>query len=499
MREDERENGRDGGLSRRGFVRAGAAGVGALVVVGFDPVGRAWATQRGGTFDRVPHLDGRLLFDAADLAPFEDDFGHLVHRTPAAVLEPGSVADIAAMIEFCGARRIPVAPRGQGHQTYGQAQVSGGLVIDLAPLNTVTVDTASSTVSVGAGAVWSAVLTAGLAEGMTPPVFTDYIELSIGGTLSVGGFGGATHHDGAQVDTVLDLDIVTGTGETVTCSPRHRADLFHAALGGVGQVGVITRATLRLVPAPASVRSYSLPYPTIDALAAAQRIAVRDGRFSWLEGAINAVDGGGWQYVLEGSAYYTATPPDDAALIGDLGYEGTAQISDSSYYNFVDDLAPVVAYLESTGEWYDPHPWFNIFLPDGATVDYVTGVVDDLTLADIGASGVVLLYPVPTAKLTAPLVRVPEGELAFLFAVLRTASPDTGALPAATMLDANRELYLKAQALGATVYPIGSIPLTARDWRVQYGEQWTWFSAAKHRHDPHGILTPGQGIFPAAR
>jgi cytokinin dehydrogenase len=36
-----------------------------------------------------------------------------------------------------------------------------------------------------------------LAEGRTPPVFTDYIDLPIGGTLSVGGFGGATHHYGA--------------------------------------------------------------------------------------------------------------------------------------------------------------------------------------------------------------------------------------------------------------------------------------------------------------
>lgn len=492
--------GHEGGLSRRGFGRAAAAVGASALVVGFDPVSRAWATEGGdgsggGAFDKVPHLDGRLLFDAADLKPFEDDFGHLVARTPAAVLEPGSVADIATMVKFCGPRGIQVAPRGQGHQTYGQAQVDGGLVIDLGPLNAIAVDAASSSVSVEAGAVWSAVLTASLAEGLTPPVFTDYIELSIGGTLSVGGFGGATHHHGAQVDTVLDLDVVTGTGEIVTCSPQHRAELFRAALGGLGQVGVITRATLQLVPAPASVRSYSLTYPTIDALAAAQRIAVRDGRFDWLEGAINAVTGGGWQYVLEGSAYYTHTPPDDATLIGDLGYEGTAQISDSTYHDFVDDLASVVTYLESTGEWYDPHPWFNIFLPDAATVDYVTGVVNDLTLADIGASGVVLLYPVPTAKLTRPLVRVPEGELAFLFAVLRTASPDTDALPAATMLEANRELYLESQARGATVYPIGSIPLTARDWRAQYGDEWAWFSAAKHHYDPHGILTPGQGIF----
>jgi FAD/FMN-containing dehydrogenase len=102
---------------------------------------------------------------------------------------------------------------------------------------------------------------------------------------------------------------------------------------------------------------------------------------------------------------------------------------------------------------------------------------------------------VPTGKLTAPLLRVPDGELTFLFAVLRTASPDTGALPAATMLAGNRDLYLKAQARGATQYPVGSIPMTEADWRIQYGDQWRAFSAAKRRYDPHGILAPGQGIF----
>jgi len=224
------------GPSRRSFLRAVGVGTGALVA-GFDNASRTWASADSGTaaLDEVPRLDGRLLFDCADPSAFADDFGHIVHRTPKAVLEPGSVADIAAMIEFCGPRRIPVAPRGQGHQTFGQAQVDGGLVIDMTSLSAITVDAAAKTASVGAGAVWSAVLTAALAQGLTPPVFTDYIELSIGGTLSAGGFGGTTHHFGAQVDTVVDLDVVTGTGRTVTCSPSQRADLFYTALGGLGQ------------------------------------------------------------------------------------------------------------------------------------------------------------------------------------------------------------------------------------------------------------------------
>ena len=478
------------------FPRVAVVGAFALAA-GFDATSRAWAAEpaHGADFRRAPRLDGRLLIDPADLKPYADDFGHLVHRTPRAVLLPGSVGDIAAMIAFCGPLGIPVAPRGQGHQGYGQAQVEGGLVIDLGPLDTISVDPRTNTATVGAGAVWSAVLTASLAHGLTPPVFTDYIELSIGGTLSAGGLGGAAHHHGAQVDNVLELLVVTGTGQIRTCSRTHHADLFHAALCGLGQVGVITRAVLKLVAAPTSVRSYSLAYPTVAALTAAQRVAVRDGRFDWLEGTILPAADGGWQYVLEGSAFYDATPPDDNALIGDLAPVGPPQIQDSPYQAFVDDLAPLVAALKASGEWYDPHPWFDGFLPDAATDALVAATMAATTPADLGASGLVLLYPVPTAKLTTPLLAVPDSELAFLFAVLRTAAPDGGALPAAELLQANRDLYLRVQAVGGTQYPVGAIPMTAADWRTQYGARWEAFRAAKQRFDPFGILAPGQGIF----
>ncbi|NUP53638.1 MAG: FAD-binding protein [Catenulispora sp.] len=470
-------------------------------VVGFDAGSRAWATQAVGAGaapnDALPHLDGTLLTDPAALAPYADDFGHLVTgRTPRAVLLPGSVADICKMIRYCGPRGIDVAPRGQGHQCFGQAQVEAGLVIDMGPLAGIVVDPVRRTVEVQAGAVWSAVLDACLGHGLTPPVFTDYIELSVGGTLSAGGLGGAAQHHGAQVDTVLELDVVTGTGELVTCSATRHAELFDSARAGLGQVGVITRAVLEVVPARAHVRKYTLTYAEVSALTAAQRRVVRDGRFDWLEGAAAALPGGGgWQFQLEGAVYYDAVAPDDDAVIGDLGFQGTAEIEEFDYRGFVDDLAPAVAYLKSTGEWYDPHPWYDMLLPDAATDEYVAATMAGLSVGDIGPSGVVLLYPIPTGGLRTPLLRRPEGELVFLFAVLRTAAPDPGALPAAVMQEGNRELYLKAQAFGGTIYPVDSIPMSAADWRVQYGDRWDAFRAAKRRFDPHGVLTPGQGIF----
>jgi len=121
-------------------------------------------------------------------------------------------------------------------------------------------------VTVDAGATWSDVLAATLPHGLTPPVVPEYLGLSVGGTLAVGGVGGTTSSFGVVSDAVLELDVVTGRGEKVTCSPTRNADLFDMARAGLGQVGVITRATVRCVPGPPMVRRFLLFYPDLAAM-----------------------------------------------------------------------------------------------------------------------------------------------------------------------------------------------------------------------------------------
>jgi len=483
------------GPNRRDVLRGLSAGA---LIAGFDPVSRRWVTgsEVRAPAIGVPPLKGRLLFAPAVLAADANDFGHIIHNRPWAVLQPGDINDIVVMLRFCGEQRILAAPRGQGHATYGQAQVSGGLVIETATLDTIRVGAES--VEVEAGARWSSVLGATLPHGLTPPVLTDYLELSVGGTLSAGGVGGASPHYGAQVDNVLELEVVTGAGQRVVCSPARVPELFYAVLAGLGQCAVLVRATLRLVPAPSHVRHYILYYPSVDALTADQRLVQADGRFSFVEGEAELnPNGPGWLYYLEAGAYYDSAPPDDETLTGDLYFErGSQQISDLGYYDFLDRLASAVAYLESTGEWYDPHPWWNMFLPGSVTDSFVSSVMADLTEADIGASGVILLYPLRSSALRMPLLRVPDEPVIFLFSLLRTAAPDSGgALSADVMLSANRALFEQARDLGGYEYPIGSIPMTRRDWRQHFGPQWPFLAAARRHHDPGGILTPGQGIF----
>lgn len=476
---------------RQAFLTAGTA------VVGFDPSTRTWVTDgdRSQGMDDLPTLKGRVVTDPGSLGQAADDFGHLVHRFPRAVLEPGDISDIRQMMAYCRTHGVQVAARGQGHATFGQGQVAGGLIVDMSPLNAVEVR--GETAVVEAGALWSSVAQATLAHGLTPPVFTDYLELSVGGTLSVGGIGGQTHHHGAQVDGVLELEVVTGDAAQRRCSAGLQPELFRAVLAGRGQCGIIAKATIRLVPAPAKVRHYLLSYPSVAALTADQRRVVNDGRFAYVEGELGLPTGAaGWTHHLEAVAFFDGTtPPDDARLLAGLRDEPAArEIHDLSYFDFLNRLATGVTYLKSTGEWYRPHPWWNMFLPASRTDAFVEAAIKDLTEAEVGTSGVILLYPFPRARLQLPLLRLPDEETVFLFTLLRTAS--CGAESPQDMVEANRSLYQRAQAAGGYQYPVGSIPTTPEEWRAHYGPAWAAFKRARERYDPEAILTPGQGIFP---
>ncbi|TXS49279.1 FAD-binding protein [Streptomyces sp. uw30] len=485
--------------SRRNVLR-GLTATG-VAVIGFAPATRGWATTADADVPDlvgIPPLDGTLSTDEASLAAASDDFGHIVHRRPVAVLRPGSVRDVVTMVRFCNTHRLPVAPRGQGHATHGQAQVAGGLVIETAPLAHIgPLGPDCTTVTVGAGIRWSELAKATIAHGLTPPVFTDYLELSVGGTLCVGGLGGQTHRHGAQVDNVTELQVVTGAGEFVRCSRSRRADLFHAVLAGLGQCAVIVGATVRLVRAPQTVRHYLLPYDDLETFLEDQRTLVREGRFDYVEGQISPDSEGSFRvHTLEAVAYGppAGPAPDDTDLLRGLRHNTSGvQRADLAYYDFLDRLAPAVAALKEAGLWAYAHPWLNLLLPGKSTPALAARMLDALTPADLGP-GVVLLYPVRRDRLTTPLLRAPDDATPYLFAVLRATPPDDTAT-VERLLAANRAAYEVTASAGGTQYPVGSVPFTRADWRTHFGPVWPRLERAKRTYDPRGILVPGQGIF----
>jgi FAD/FMN-containing dehydrogenase len=471
-------------------------GSAAAAALAYFPASRSWASQPGPGSIHVPNLDGQLLTDAASLTQAADDFGHIVHHTPTAVLVPGSVDDIVRMVKFAKAHGLQVAAaRGLGasHGTNGQAQVEAGVVIDMSALHQIH-DLDAHSVCVDAGVRWIDLLAQTVPLGKSPPTLTDFIGLSVGGTLSVGGIGGQAFRHGLQVDNVLELDVVTGKGHLVTCSAEHEPLLFAAVRAGLGQFGIIVRARLKLVAVKPMVRTYTAVYTDLATFTGDQQAAVASNKFDYVEGSAFWA-GTGWQFQIELARYFDpAAPPSDAALLAGLHYlPGSNAASDSSYFDFANRLAPQLAFLESVGALALPHPWLDQFVPASGVVPFVTSVLSQITPADTG-NGPILLYPFNRNKLTAPFLRVPDEPQAFLLAILRFTFPPTPEVIAAQIAQ-NRAFFDANTAIGGKLYPIDSVPMTHDDWEDHFHPLWGWFEAAKDLYDPQNVLTPGQNIF----
>ncbi|MFF3917521.1 FAD-binding protein [Streptomyces sp. NPDC001852] len=422
------------------------------------------------------------------------DFGHIVSAPPLAVLRPPSVAGIRDLLEFAGPRGIPVSVRGGGHSMYGQGQAGGGIVLDMRGLNRVG-PVADDQVTVQAGASWREVLAATLPHGRTPPVLTDYLGAGVGGVLSAGGLGGAGHRHGLVADQVLELEVVTGAGEHRVCSPGRDAELFHAVLAGLGQCAVIVSATLRLAPAPTRIRRYCLYYAGLTPYLADQRRLAEEQRFRYLEGQARPDGEHGWRYMIEAVAPHDGScPPDDAALLDGLGHDPAArETEDLGYDEFVHRVDTDEEVLRETGEWVYPHPWLNLLLPHDSAEHVVGAVLADPAFRDLRDTGLVLLYPLLSGRLRAPLFSRPAGEVLYLFALLRTAPPGSPETVAA-MVAANRAAYELARSRGAVAYPVNALPMSEADWRDHYGGRGPAFAAAKRRYDPHRVLARGHGL-----
>lgn len=398
-----------------------------------------------------------FLTDPAGITEAADDFGHVVHEVPAWVAQPTNAMEVAALVRYAAADGLTFRARGCGHSVYGHAQADSGVVCYLGGLD-LKYDIGAGKLSVGAGALWSTVLAATTRMGMTPPVLTDYLDLSVGGTLSAGGIGGASHHHGPQVDHVLELEVVTLSGEIIRCSPSLYPDVFFGVLAGQGRAGIITRATISLVPAPTRVRRYKIPCPSVATLIACQRIVARERRFGYLEGQIAADESARWSYVLEAGAFYSAEPPADAALLDGLSLSpSSGEIEDLDYVSFCERMVPGVRLLAGTGDWYRPHPWLSVFLPTDAAERYVVDALDGLTPATVGPIPM-LLYPLRRGGAPAPGLPTPAGDddgLFYSFSILRTVPDDRDAINAA--LDDNQRLANAAVEAGGTVYPISAL------------------------------------------
>ncbi|MBC8153220.1 MAG: FAD-binding protein [Bacteroidetes bacterium] len=476
-----------------------ANAVAAPVIREFDPTGRFWITAQdaGGYFSPVPFFEGTLVTDPALLAPFADDFGHLISRTPLAVLRAGSVDDVVKMVCFATHHGLRIASRGNAHTAFGQAQTDAGIIIDMSSVNRIHAITPGYAV-VDAGVVWRDLLLATTAQQLTPPVLTDYTALTVGGTLSVGGVGGRSYRYGTQVDQVLELQVVTGEGELITCSASENSELFDAVLAGLGLCAIIVRATIRLIPARDRAQTHRLFYPDAPTMLTDLRLVTADERFDYVRG--NGAPPPGEEppttfvFFIEATTFYTLPDELPDNPLADLHFiGGMEQVEDRTYFEFTDIVVQLFTALDAAGLGHLPHPWLDLLVADTRMDRFVSETIARLDPAQFLPGSLMLFYPLVTARLTHPLFRVPDEDQFFLFDILRTVPSDPAVI--GNVLAENRHLYEQNRALGGTFYTISAVPMDAHDWQRHFGRVWHDLERVKRRYDPGNVLGAGLSVF----
>ena len=229
-------------MKRRNFVLGGLAAP--LVAGCASPSGslREWPSLQS-------DLEGELLLP--DSPSFET--GRKIFNMRFDSIRPGAVArcktarDVRACVAFARRNNIPIHVRSGGH-SYAGWSTGPGLVIDVSPMNRVSVDAGSTVATIGAGAKLIDIYDGLAAHGRTLPGGS-CPTVGIAGFALGGGISMLGRAYGLACDSLRQVEIVTAAGDILSCDARRHPDLYWACRGGGGgNFGIATSFRFQTQP-----------------------------------------------------------------------------------------------------------------------------------------------------------------------------------------------------------------------------------------------------------
>jgi glycolate oxidase len=210
------------------------------------------------------------------LLVYECDGYTLERAVPEVVVLPRSPAEVSAVLRLLASERIAFVPRGAG------TGLSGGTLPVEAPVMICTsrmqaieaIDVANRRIVVQAGVVNQWVTNAVRAHGLRyAPDPSSQPACTIGGNVAENSGGPHTLKEGVTTNHVLGVELALPSGELVALGSaveeRPGYDLLGLVVGAEGTLGIVTRATLRLVRAPEAQRTLLAVFESVDAASAA--------------------------------------------------------------------------------------------------------------------------------------------------------------------------------------------------------------------------------------
>jgi FAD/FMN-containing dehydrogenase len=175
--------------------------------------------------------------------PVVNDVTQLNPVPVARIAYPRSVAEVQWLVRSWPG---PIAIGGGHFSMGGQTACEGCLSLDMRKLGHVlALDVANRTVLVEAGISWRKLQAAIDPHGLAISIMQTYANFSVGGALSVNAHGRYIG-GGPIIHSVQEIALVLADGSLVRASPHENSELFYAAIGGYGGIGVIVSARLAL-------------------------------------------------------------------------------------------------------------------------------------------------------------------------------------------------------------------------------------------------------------
>lgn len=190
----------------------------------------------------ICYFFGLLLWVPAQAVVVNDVTG----MTPVkikAVVQPESTAQVSELVKRTSGS-ISIA--GGKYSMGGQTAFKDAIQIDSSKLNhVISFNPEDKLLTIEAGASWQQVQQLIDPYGLAVKIMQSYADFSIGGSLGVN-VHGRYLGEGPIILSVENIKIVLADGSVVLASPHEHQDIFYAAIGGYGGIGVITEVTLRL-------------------------------------------------------------------------------------------------------------------------------------------------------------------------------------------------------------------------------------------------------------
>jgi glycolate oxidase subunit GlcD len=234
------------------------------------------------------------------------------------VVLPGSRDEVVAVVKACRAAGVPFVPRGAGTGLSGGAIAhDGAVVIECSRMRRIVeVDVENRFAVVEPGLVNMELSQAVAPHGLFyAPDPSSQLVCTLGGNIAENSGGPHTLKYGTTTNHVLALELVLPDGEIVTLGSAtgvgHGFDLVGAVVGSEGTLGVVTQATVRLVPHPDRVETLLAIFPDVVAACRAVGRIIESGL---VPAALEVVDDRTIAAV-EASAYAAGLPLDAGAVL----------------------------------------------------------------------------------------------------------------------------------------------------------------------------------------